>query len=318
MPLPKIILAGGSGFIGSSLAAVLEGHGYDVAVLTRSARGDATTRQIQWDAQNPGPWTAELEGAAAVVNLVGRSVDCRKTAKNRREILESRVNSVRALAAAFRRCRNPPPVWIQSGTLHIHGDTADEILDESSPVGEGFAPMVGTAWEKAFNEADLPGTRRVLLRISFVLGRNGGALKTLARLTRLFLGGTVGGGRQYVSWIHEHDLDQIILGAIRRADMEGVYSVTAPGPVTNREFMRELRRALHRPWAPPTPTPLVRVASFFLRTDPELATLGRRCVPTRLLREGFRFKFAELAEALEDLLGRESRMTKPEIRIKSE
>jgi uncharacterized protein (TIGR01777 family) len=300
---PRVILAGGSGFIGSALAPILVANGYEPVILSRQRSiTDGSIRHVQWDARTSGPWAAELDGAAAIINLVGRSVDCRKTESNRREILESRVDSVRALATACAGCQRPPPVWIQTATAHIYGDTGDELLDESSPIGQGFAPTVGVAWEKSLTDAHLPGCRQVILRISFVLGRHGGALRTLSRLARFFLGGSTGTGRQYISWIHEADLQAILLRALTDADMHGVYVVTAPNPVTNAQFMRELRRAVGRPWSPPVSAPIVRLGARLLGTDPELALLGRRCVPTRLVREGFAFRFAELGEALGDLV----------------
>jgi uncharacterized protein (TIGR01777 family) len=277
----------------------------DVVVLTRGpSRVDGRVRSVNWDARTIGTWAREVDGAGAIVNLVGRTVDCRKTPANKKVILESRVDSVRALAEAAGRATNPPRVWVQSATAHIFGDTGDETLDESSPIGTGFAPTVGTAWEKALDESDLPATRRVTLRISFVLGREGGALRTLARLARFGLGGSTGTGRQWMSWIHAADLDRIILRAIDEPSMRGVYVVTAPSPVRNAEFMRLLRKAVHRPWSPPVPGAMVRVGAWLLRTDPELALLGRRCVPTRLLREGFQFEFPEPEGALGQLLSR--------------
>ena len=301
----RVIVAGGSGFLGTSLIPSLLDRFADVVVLTRGpARADGRVRHLNWDARSIGQWASEVDGAAAVINLVGRTVDCRKTPANKKVILESRVDSIRALAAAVARAEKPPAVWVQSATAHIFGDTADEILDESAPTGTGFAPVVGTAWEKAFDEADLPHTRRVTLRISFVLGREGGALRTLARLARFGLGGSAGTGRQYMSWIHEADLNRIILRAIDDSSMQRVYVVTAPNPVRNDEFMRLLRKAVHRPWSPPVPEAIVRVGAWMMRTDPELALMGRRCVPTRLLREGFRFEFPELKGALDDLLSR--------------
>lgn len=301
---PRIILAGGSGFIGSALAPVLFANGYEPVILSRNpSTTNGFIRHVQWDARTAGPWAAELDGAAGIINLVGRTVDCRKSESNRREILESRVDSVRALAAACAGCQRPPPVWIQTGTAHIFGDTGDELLDESSPIGQGFAPTVGIAWEKSLTDTHLPGCRQVILRISFVLGRHGGALRTLSRLARFFLGGSTGTGRQYISWIHEADLQAILLRALTDADMHGVYVVTAPSPVTNADFMRELRNAVGRPWSPPVPAPIVRLGARLLGTDPELALLGRRCVPTRLVREGFVFRFEELGEALQNLLG---------------
>jgi len=301
--LGTIILAGGSGFLGRSLLPDLLPMCDKVIVLTRGGdRTDGRVRYAHWDARTPGDWAKHLDGASAIINLVGRTVDCRKSPANKKVILESRVDSVNALAAAWKSVATPPRVWIQSATAHIYGDTGDEVLDESSPIGTGFAPTVGTAWEAALNDADLPGVRKVILRISFVLGRNGGALATLARLARLGLGGTTGSGRQYMSWIHTADLNAIILRALTDATMAGVYIATAPTPVTNVDFMHTLRQAVHRPWSPPVPAPFVRVGAWLMRTDPELALLGRRLVPTRLTNEGFRFRFAELQPALCDLL----------------
>jgi uncharacterized protein (TIGR01777 family) len=239
-----------------------------------------------------------------VVNYVGRSVDCRKTPANRKVILESRIDSINALAAGFRESGSIPGVWVQAGTAHIFGDTGDELIDESSPIGTGFAPQVGTAWEKSLMDQDLHGCRRVIMRMSFVMGRGGGALTKLSRLARCFLGGTVGSGDQYISWIHVADLNAIVLRALFDPSVAGMYVVTAPQPVTNRQFMRLLRRAVHRPWSPPTPAPLVRVGSRLMGSDPELALFGRRCVPTRLQRENFVFQFPELEPALADLMRR--------------
>jgi len=298
----RLIIAGGSGFLGSGLIRHLAGEFQEIVVLTRSPSGsEGSVRFVHWDARTPGDWARELDGAAALVNLVGRTVDCRKTPQNKAVILNSRVNSVLALATAIRSCKSPPPVWIQSATAHIYGDTADEILDESSPIGTGFAPQVGVAWEAAL--AQVPASvRQVVLRISFVLGRDGGPLKILARLARFGLGGTVGTGRQYMSWIHEEDLYRIIERAITDPTMQGMYVTTAPNPVTNQQFMQLLRKAVHRPWSPPAPALMVRTGSWLLRTDPELALLGRRCVPTRLLKEGFVFDYAQLEETLRSLV----------------
>lgn len=306
-PTGRVIIAGGSGFLGQSLAAALPASVSDIVILTRGRpRRDGRIRYVTWDAKTIGPWATELDGATAIVNVVGRTVDCRKTPANKKVILESRVDSVRVLAAAVRRCERPPGVWVQAATAHIYGDTGDEVLDESSPIGAGFAPDVGVAWEVALTEADLGDCRRVILRISFVLGRHGGPLKTLARLARLGLGGTIGNGRHYMSWLHEDDLNAIIIRAIGDDSMRGAYIATSPGPMTNREFMAALRRAVRRPWSPPAPAPLVRIGAWLMRTDPELALLGRRLMPSRLLSEGFEFRHPELTESLESLLSRKS------------
>ncbi len=286
---PHVVLAGGSGFLGRSLAHELAKHGYRSTILTRGsdAQGEMV-RYVRWDAKSVGSWISALDGASAIVNLVGRTVDCRKTQKNKKDILESRIDSVRALALGWAAVKNPPMIWLQSGTAHIFGDTGDEILDDDSPIGTGFAPEVGVAWERALNEANLPGARKVILRISFVIGRDGGALATLSRLARCFLGGTVGNGRQYISWIHQHDVNRLFIRALTNERMAGTFVATAPNPVTNREFMAELRSSVHRPWSPPTPGFMVRLAAPLLGTDPELARVKaqnrREAIERRRLR----------------------------------
>jgi len=306
-----IVIPGGSGFLGQSLTAHLRKHGHRVTILGRSAHPDREgVTYRQWDNRTVGDWADCLDGADAIVNTVGRSVDCRKTLKNKREILESRVNSCRVLGEALQQMDQPPPVWVQFATAHIVGDPVplDTVCDESAPPGTGMAPDVGQAWEQAFEEARRPEQRGVTLRISFVLGRRGGALDRLRAVTRLGLGGTIGHGNQWVSWIHEHDLNRLILAAIEDEQYRGVYMTTAPHPVTNRDFMRELRHAYQRPWSPPAPTLGVRLASrFVLDTDPELALLGRRCVPRRLMDEtGFEFVFPRIDQAMADLAAPEA------------
>ncbi len=298
-----IILAGGSGFLGQALIQHLSDQPTPIVVLTRGPdRQSGKVRYVNWDAKTTGKWVEHLNDAQAVLNIVGRTVDCVKTNFNKKVILDSRIDSVRALAAAYQQVPRPPALWVQTSTAHIYGDTHDEILDESSPIGTGFAPHVGTAWEKAFAEADLPNTRRVVLRVSFVIGNGGGAFKKLVPITRLFLGGATGSGQQYMSWIHETDYCRIVMKAIEDSAMHGMYVVTAPNPERNVDFMRLMRKQLHRPWWPRVPKPLLYIGAFVMRTDPELAMYGRRCVPTRLMNEGFSFKFPDLPSALADLL----------------
>jgi|SRR6185312_1667912 len=219
-----IILPGGSGFLGTAMAPYLRAAGYDLIVLTRGEEHQADgIRYVHWDGRTLGPWASLLDGTAAVVNLAGRSVNCRYTPENQREILQSRVDSVHALAEAIGQCSNPPRAWVQAASAAIHGNAGDQLLDESSPPGLGFSPETCIAWERAFNSVDCPRTRRVLLRIGFVLGEGGGALQTLTKLARCFLGGSVGSGQQWVSWLHVKDLTRIILWSIERDDVEGLY-----------------------------------------------------------------------------------------------
>jgi uncharacterized protein (TIGR01777 family) len=302
-PIKRVILAGGSGFLGRSLALDLAARDYRPIVLSRDPTASVPgARVLPWDARSVGPWVADLDGAEAVVNLTGRSVDCRYTPANRHAILTSRVDSVRALGEAVRACRTPPPTWAQAGSLALYGDAGERLCDESAPPGAGFGVDVCVAWEAAFRSETVPHTRKTLLRIGFALGPGGGALAPLARLARFGLGGTVGTGRQYISWLHVADLNAMWRWVIAHADAEGVYNATGPQPVTNREFMATLRRALNRPWSPPTPSLAVHVGAFLMRTEASLALTGRRCVPKRFLDAGFQFAFTDLSATLDTLL----------------
>jgi uncharacterized protein (TIGR01777 family) len=302
---PRIIIAGGSGFIGRAIAEQLH-HDYEIVVLSRSpSRDEPHARFVQWDGRSAGEWTSVLDGAAAVINLAGKHVSCRYTPENRREIDESRVNSVLAIAQAIGTCAHPPRVWIQASTTAIYGDAGERICDESAAPGEGFPVQTATLWERTFNQTHTPNTRRVVLRISFVLGRGGGVLQLLAKLTRAFLGGSVGSGRQCISWIHVDDLVRIIRSAIERDDMSGVYNATSPQAVKNRDFMRTLRRVLRRPWSPPAPAWAVKIGCWALRTEPVLALTGRRALPKRLEEIGFAFRHTDLEGALRSSISRE-------------
>lgn len=300
--MPKAVLAGGRGFLGHSLAHYLAARGWQVTVLTRAPN---TPGEVAWDGRSLGSWARELDGADALVNLTGRSVNCIHDEANRREILASRVDSVRVLGEAIAGCARPPPAWVQCGSLALYGDAGDRACDESAPAAGDFSARICRQWEEAFNAAPTPATRKVLLRIGLVLGPGGGALGPLVKLVRRFLGGTVGSGRQYLSWLHADDMNALFLAAMGRADLNGAYNACSPHPVTNAEFMRELRSALGRPWSPPAPEWLVRFgARFVLRTDGDLALTGRRGVPARLLAQNFPFQFPYLREALADLAAR--------------
>jgi uncharacterized protein (TIGR01777 family) len=234
-------------------------------------------------------------------------VDCVKTPDHQDEILRSRVEATVALGAAMRAVKSPPPVWVQMSTAHIYGDPPSVVCSEESPFGYGLAPFVAQAWEAAYRRSVLPDQRQVILRTSFVVGRDrgagGGALARLGWLARVGLGGTVGSGRQGMSWIHEADLNRVFERGLVEESMRGVYIASSPHPVSQREFMRALRRAVRMPMGLPAPEWLVRIgAPLVMRTDPELALYGRYVVPERLVEEGFEFGFARVEEALMDLL----------------
>jgi hypothetical protein len=279
-----------------------------VVVLSRKVdKRIAGVSYVSWDARKIGDWAGALDGASGLVNLVGRSVDCVKTPEHQDEILRSRVEGTLVLGEAMRQVQNPPGVWVQMSTAHIYGDPPAAVCDESSPVGIGFAPMVGRAWEEAFCASALPVQRKVILRTSFVIGRDrgagGGALARLRTLVRFGLGGVVGSGTQGMSWIHETDMNRIFERALDDDQMNGTYIATAPNPISQREFMRELRKGMKMPIGLPAFEWMVRVgAPLLMRTDPELALYGRYVVSRRLKDEGFEFRFGRLGEALADLL----------------
>jgi len=296
----RVVLAGGSGFLGRALSGELERAGYEVWVLTRRARR-GRARQAVWDGRTPGGWARLLEGAEAVVNLAGRSVNCRYTRRRRREIVESRVGSVEALGRAARECARPPKLFVQVASLAIYGDAGRRLCCEDAPAGAGFSAETCVRWERAFDALTLPATRKVLLRTGLVLGRGGGAFPAFARLARCYLGGTIGDGRQYVSWLHARDFARLVLWCLEEEGAAGVYNATGPAPVTNAEFMCELRCALRRPWSPRTPAALVRLGSFLLRTEAELVLGGRRALPDRSVEQGFKFMYTNLGAAIADL-----------------
>lgn len=311
MPAGPIILFGGSGFLGVSLALHLAAAGRSIVIITRNAPViEGPWQYKHWDARTIGPWVRDLEDAAAIVNLAGRSVDCIKTPDNCDAILRSRVEATRTIAAAVREVRNPPKVWVQMSTAHIYGDPASAICDEDSALGFGLAPTVGKAWEEAAMYGALSSQRLVMLRTVFVIGRDrgvgGGALARLKKLARLGLGGQVGSGTQGFSWIHELDMNRIFERAINDDSMRGVYNACGPNPTSQKHFMQEVRKVSGGLGtlgiAPPAPAWAVRLgAPLLMKTDPELALYGRYVVPKRLLKEGFEFRFASLAEALKDL-----------------
>ena len=299
--MKTLILAGGKGFLGSRFAAYAAQRGYKCIILTRNPERE---NEVLWDGVDLGEWCGLLEGAEGVINFTGRSVNCLHTKKNRKEILDSRTNSVAVINRAIEACTTPPKVFVQSGSLAIYGDTT-ESCGEDAPHGEGFTVDVCEAWEKEFFEETRHAVRKCYLRIGFVLGPNEGAMVPLRNLTKYFLGGTVLPGTQYMSWIHEEDMNRLFLACIEDVSMSGVYNATSPEPISNREFMRIMRKAVGRPWSPPAPPFVVKIgATLVMRIDPSLALTGRKGIPERLLDQGFQFQFSDAQEAIRDVLSR--------------
>ncbi len=304
----RTILAGGSGFLGAALTRRFLAAGNEVIILTRSPknRNDAA-REVFWDAQNPGEWAALVDGAHAVINLTGRSVDCRYTEKNRRGIIYSRVNSTRAIGEAIARCTNPPSVWLNASSATLYKHTFDHVMDESGETGatreakDAFSIEVIQQWEQALNEAVTPATRKIALRITMVFGPDAGVFPVLRRLARFGLGGKMGSGRQFVSWIHHEDFCRAVEWLFERNDLSGPVNIAAPTPQTNTEMMRLMRESCRAPFGLPAAEWMLEIGAFFLRTETELILKSRRVVPGRLLASGFQFHFPTLEDALRNL-----------------
>lgn len=309
----RIILAGGSGFLGQALARHFLAAGWDVAILTRSARAGLSGRPIAWDARSLGPWQHEFERAAVVVNLTGKSVNCRYKTRNRQQILDSRMESTRVIGTAIRQCAHPPPVWLNASTATIYKHTYGEAWNEEGEIGaspeakDAFSIGVARAWESAFDEALAPETRKIAMRTAMVLGTGANSVfPVLRRLVLLGLGGKLGTGRQFVSWIHKHDCCRAVEWLVKTPNFSGPVNVAAPNPVTNREMMQTLRQVCRRPFGLSTPRWLLELGAFLLRTETELIIKSRRVIPSRLMESGFEFRFPNLREALQDLCSPEN------------
>jgi uncharacterized protein (TIGR01777 family) len=309
----KIVLPGGSGQVGTVLARAFHAEGHEVVVLSRRPT-PAPWRVVPWDAATVGDWLAELDGADVVVNLAGRSVNCRYSRRNRRAIIDSRVKSTQAVGEAIAVAGRPPRVWLQMSTATIYAHRYDAPNDEATGVLGGnetgvpeswrFSIDVATNWERAAVEARTPHTRQVLLRSAITLSPDpGGVFRVLLGLVRRGLGGTNGDGRQFVSWVHDRDFVRAVRFLID-SDLAGPVNVAAPNPVPNAEFMRTLRQAGGTRVGLPATRWMLEVGAFLMRSETELILKSRRVIPGRLSAAGFTFDFPTWAAAARDLCER--------------
>ncbi len=312
--LMKIVIPGGSGQIGTLLCRAFVADGHNVVVLCRNPRA-APWKMVPWNGQVMAEWAAELDGADVVINLAGRSVNCRYHAANRAAIMNSRVQSTRAVGRAIAQARRPPAMWLQAGTATIYAHRYDAPNDEATgmlgssepdvPSQWKFSIDVAQAWEQAAQEAGSRDTRLVILRSAMTMSPDpGGIFDVMSKLVRRGLGGTAGDGRQYVSWIHEQDFIAAVYWLIHHPQIAGAVNVAAPNPLPNAEFMRILRQAWGVRIGPPAPAWLLEIGAFFMRTETELLLKSRRVVPGRLLQSGFAFSFPDWPQAAEDLCRR--------------
>jgi uncharacterized protein (TIGR01777 family) len=306
----RIVIPGGSGQVGRVLSRAFHQDGHDVVVLSRRPVA-APWRTVLWDGATPGDWSRELDGCDVVINLAGRSVNCRYTPANRREILDSRVLSTRVVGQAIAAARQPPRVWLQASTATIYSHRYDAPNDEvSGLIGGGpdapstwtFSIDVARAWEAAFNQAEVGRTRKIALRSAMTMSPDqGGIFDALLGLVRRGLGGTAGDGRQYVSWIHHLDFVAATRWLIDRDDVEGVVNLSAPNPIPNAEFMRELREAWGISVGLPASRWMLEIGAIFMHTETELILKSRRVFPRRLLDQGFVFRYPIWPAAARDL-----------------
>jgi uncharacterized protein (TIGR01777 family) len=313
----KIVIPGGAGQIGMLLARAFVADGHEVVVLSRSPK-KAPWRVVGWDGETIGEWAAEFEGADAVINLAGRSVNCRYNADNRRQIKESRTRSTRAVGRAIaggRPAARPPRVWLQASTATIYAHRYDAANDEATgqlggsengaPDTWKFSLDVARSWEQAAQELSLPKTRTVLLRSAMTMSPDpGGVFDVLLGLVRWGLGGASGDGRQFVSWIHDQDFIRAIYWLLEHDDLKGPINIASPHPVPNADFMRSLRDAWGIGFGLPAGRWMLEIGAFFLRTESELILKSRRVVPGRLLQSGFEFHFPTWPSAASDLCQR--------------
>ncbi|MBK1878116.1 TIGR01777 family oxidoreductase [Pelagicoccus mobilis] len=307
--MKKIVIAGGTGFLGQALATHFESKGWKVIVLTRSENQTLEAGQtVFWDGKETGPWVEELEGASALVNLSGKSVNCRYHARNRREIRDSRIQPTRTLANAISNVAKPPAVWLNAASATIYRHSLETPMTEATgELGHGFSVDVCQAWENAFFQEHLPQTRKIALRTSMVLGHaKNSVYPILARLARCGMGGKLSHGTQMVSWIHQTDFNRAVEYVIEDHDIEGTVNLTAPAPVTNSVFMSTLRESLGVPFGLPHYKPMLEVAAWLLRTETELTLKSRYVVPEKLLQHRFLFRYPFLDEALRALSGNRS------------
>ena len=310
----KIVIPGGTGQVGTILARALHADGHDVVVVSRTPH-KAPWRVVAWDAERLGPWTRELDGADIVVNLAGRSVNCRYTAENRRLIKDSRVHSTRVVGEAIAAAARPPRVWLQMSTATIYAHRYDAPNDEATGVIGGAEPGapetwrfsidVATSWERALEQAVTPRTRKVALRSAIVMSADrGGVFDLLLRLVRFGLGGRSGDGRQYVSWIHDRDFVRAVYWLIDHDKLDGAVNLAAPHPLPNADFMRALREAWGIRVGLPASAWMLEIGTWLLRSETKLVLKSRRVVPGRLAQHGFAFDFPTWPEAARDLCRR--------------
>lgn len=293
--MKKVVLAGGTGFIGEYFKTKFKELGYEVQIISRQKH------HISWE--DKLSIKDALEDAELLINLAGKSVNCRYNEVNKNEIMNSRIRTTKILGEAIQACTNPPAIWMNSSTATIYRHAEDRpMTEEKGEIGSGFSVNVATNWEKTFFSFDLPKTRQIALRIAIVLGKDGGVMTPYRNLVKFGLGGIQGTGNQKFSWIHIDDLFQIVLFLKDKEELSGVFNCSSPQPVSNRELMKQLRKTMNVPFGLPSPKWMLEIGSSLIKTEAELVLKSRWVLPDRLEREGYTFTFKTLDKTLQDIL----------------
>lgn len=303
--MSRLVVFGGSGYLGRALTSFFGEKGWQVSVVSR-ARPDFEARFVAWDGETLGAWAREVDGADAVINLAGKSVNCRYNARNKRLIRESRTQTTGLVARAIIESNNPPRVWLNASSATFYRHALDCSMDEEAgEAGSGFSVEVVKAWEDALFSPALPLTRRVALRLAMAFGPGkGGVYEAFASLAKVGFAGPMAGGRQFVSWIHVRDFVRACEFLIQHDELEGPVNITSPNPRTNAQFLSDLRRSLKIPFALPTAKWQLELGAALRGTETELLLKSRRVVPKRLLETGFEFDFPRWIDAARDIVGK--------------
>ncbi|WP_452221656.1 TIGR01777 family oxidoreductase [Lacinutrix salivirga] len=298
--MKKITIAGGSGFLGQVLEHYFTTNGYNVYIITRQTKKES---DIYWDAKTLGDWTKSLENCDALINLTGKSADCRYTDKNKQQIYDSRIDSTSILGLAVNLCEHPPKVWFNSSTATIYRHSLDkEMTETNGEIGDDFSMNIAKSWEKTFFEITTPRTRKIALRTSIVMGKHGGALQPLKQLTRFGLGGKQGSGQQKVSWIHENDFARAVHFLLKHEELDGIFNLSVPKPTTNKALMSAFRQAMSIPFGLSHPVWLLKLGAKLIGTETELVLKSRNVIPERLLKNGFVFNFTSIDTAIKTII----------------
>ncbi|MFC4817493.1 TIGR01777 family oxidoreductase [Flavobacterium sp. GCM10023249] len=301
--MKKIVIVAGTGFLGQILVDYFQKETTEIIILTRGkTKTKGNIKFVHWNAKTLNTWQQELENADALINLAGKSVDCRYTEENKVGILNSRVDTTQLLNKAVLQCKNPPKIWLNSSTATIYRHSEDKKMDEyTGEIGDDFSMNVAKSWEKAFFETETPKTQKTALRTSIVLGKSGGAFLPIKNLTQMGFGGKQGSGNQFISWIHEKDFARALAFIIEK-QITGVINIVATNPAKNTDFMRTLRKAMGIPFGTPIGKRLLKFGAKLIGTEAELVLKSRNVIPTRLQENRFKYEFENLNEAFKNLL----------------